>query len=473
MSTILNAEQVATKRRNGASAAPPEGELSQILISKKSSVFTHMWPDQKILYQTIGQGDDTILLNPDPVLEAEGQEMGLGIYDDILDGDPHLDGQFETRVQAAIGLSWEIEPADDSAEAKADAALVEELFWAIPNFEDARRRALHGKLLKGYSVTELVWGGVNGWTGVVKLKDHDQRNWLFDVAWRPRYVVDFNQLEKAVLVDARKVVVMRHKAAAWNPYGRGIGRLVYYLAMYKRHVTQFWAVYCEKYGTPTVDATYQKQAERNADAILEMAETAFERDAVAHDEFVSLKPLGGGGTGDPAAYERFLDKADEAESKAVCGQVLSADARPTGLGSGQQGAQSGVRQDYLEYDAFCLQDWQDEIGRMFVEANRGPRRANGYPRTVVHAEPPDDTGAIADTIGKAVDFGLDVPEDWTYETLGIPKPKAGEAVLKRQNPLIGAFGAPGDNLPPNAGTDPAAAGPGAAGPAPAAGAYAG
>lgn len=419
--------------RSSAAEQPPTGKIAV----KGESVFRFAFRDQKFLYGTEGEGDNAILLNPDPVLEEEGGDLGLGIYDEDCDGDPHLSGLYETRAQTVIGLGWEIQAAAEGLQYEAEAEFIRRLFWAIPRFEEARRQMLVGELKKGYSFTEILWGGVDGFTMILALLDHDPRSFVFDAAWRPRIVTNPADLAGSKPVDSRKYVVLRHRAKAWNPYGVGIGQTLHYVAQYKKHVLNFAAVYCEKLASPTVDATYEGSAARNEAQILEMAEKAMERSAVAHDKSVTLKPLIL--TGDFGAYTSLLGILNDEESVAVLGQVLSSTAKPTGLNSGVADEQGGVRQDYKDYDAQTMADGMNELVRMAIDANYGPRPANLYPKAVIPSKPRPDTAKVGETIQIAQDIGLEVGENYAREALGVPKPKPGEAILEKPQTMVSAF----------------------------------
>jgi len=438
---VPTSETVDIPRRSPAAIEPPSGTIAV----KGKSVFDFAFRDQKFLYGTQGKGDDMIVLNPDPVLEAEGEDLGLGIYDADADGDPNLSGLYETRTQSVIGLGWEIQPANDSDQAKAEAEFVTRAFWGVKDFEDARRRAFQGSRRKGYSITEPIWGGVDGYSTIVELRDHDPRQFVFDAAWRPRVIVNPADLSLSKPVDPRKAVVMRHRAKHWNPYGVGIGQVLHYNATYKKHVLNFWAVYCEKHATPTLEAIYKGNAKANADAILEMAEGALESQAVAHDDAVELKPIESARAGNVEAYKQLLEVLNDEQAIAVLGQVLSSTAKPTGLNSGVANEQGAVRQDYLQYDAFTMADFLNELSRMLVDANFGPRPANEYPKAVVHAEPAVDTAKIAETLQLAQELGMEIPMEFAYAALGVPMPKPGEAILVKPTPIPAFGGAGGGN----------------------------
>jgi len=99
--------------------------------------------------------------------------------------------------------------------------------------------------------------------------------------------------------------------------------------------------------------------------------------------------------------------------------------------------------------------------RWIVDFNYGVQDPQNYPRLMIHAEPPEDLGQLADTIQKAIDVGIRVPERWARTKLGIPEPVGNEAVLndivaeqaRASMPAgLGSFGAPVDpNADPGAG----------------------
>jgi phage gp29-like protein len=117
---------------------------------------------------------------------------------------------------------------------------------------------------------------------------------------------------------------------------------------------EWWARFLDRYGHPFLVGSYPR-GDRDAKSVLERAFALSVRLGglvVSDGTRVELKEASTTATGD--AYERFISLCNREKSKLVIGQTLSAEAAPTGLGSGVSQQQELVRQDIRAFDAQLL-----------------------------------------------------------------------------------------------------------------------
>src|SRR3989304_10435408 len=87
--------------------APVAPELDEIAGVGRDDIFLGF-------VKATGFRPESVLLNPDAVLETQARGRGLALYDELL-RDPHIFSVVQTRQQAIIGKEWDVLAAADDA----------------------------------------------------------------------------------------------------------------------------------------------------------------------------------------------------------------------------------------------------------------------------------------------------------------------------------------------------------------------
>lgn len=375
-------------------------------------------------------GSSKVVQNPDPTLRlSQTRGRGQAAYEDMLDKDPHLAGLFDTRFHAVVSLPREILPPDGGD--AADDPMVEtvkRVLEGIDEFEDSLESLLMSRL-NGFQVVEVEWElWTDGTVGVKKLHPVPPDAILFDVNGLPRLKTRKAPFEGEEL-PPRKFIVMTHKATATNPYGRGLGRSLWWYAWFKREGVKFWSVFIDKFGQPTAVGKHPAQWNDNQKAeLVEWLQKLSSETAIRIPSDVEIELLEAARTG--GTHEQFLKWLDDQMSRRVVGQEMSSTAKNTGLNSQQGQLQGDVRQDVKERDARAVKRvLQDTLVRWIVDYNYGPQDPQDYPMLLIHAEPPEDLNQLVDFLEKAMGIGIRVPSKWARTRLAIPEPEGKEEVL--------------------------------------------
>lgn len=205
-----------------------------------------------------------------------------------------------------------------------------------------------------------------------------------------------------------------------------------------------FAEFLETYGLPIVVGRYYAGASADEKATLLRAVTALGHDARAimpQDMQLEIQKVTADGSGTP--HLAMVDWAERSESKAILGQVLSAEAKSTGLGSGVADVHNEVRHDIRDADARQIAGTVTrDLLYPLLALNRGASALSRCPRLVFDTGEAEDITAYADALPKLVNAGLrSIPVAWVHDKLGIPVPAEGEETL----------GAPAGPTPPPAG----------------------
>jgi len=275
----------------------------------------------------------TGLLQPtDEVLASRGGASAIKIYDEIR-RDPHAFAILQKLKLEVVSREWKVTPASESRLDKKAAAEVERQLKAI-NF-DRLTRGLLGAVLKGFSVAEVLWSSTAlGWEASA-VKVRKQRRFRFTVEGSLRILTRSNSMDGEA-VPERKFIVHRHTIDDDDddPYGVGLGSVLFWPAWFKRQVLAHWLRGTEKHATPTTVMKYEGSFDEKRQAQLtgvlrQMAnDTGLVIPTTVTAELLESKNAGGGDF-----FEKLARYLDELMSEAVLGETLTTN-------SGERGARS-------------------------------------------------------------------------------------------------------------------------------------
>ncbi|SOC41580.1 phage gp29-like protein [Rhizobium subbaraonis] len=273
-----------------------------------------------------------ILSPTDEVLASRGGASALKVYDEIR-RDPHAFAILQKRRLEVCSREWAVHEASPRRIDKRAAEEVERQLKAI-NF-DRLTKGLLGAVLKGFAVAEIIWRNVDGvWTATaVKVKK--QRRFRFAVDGSLRMLTRSNMMD-GVAVPDRKFIVHRHSIDDDDddPYGVGLGSVLFWPAWFKRQALAHWLRATEKHATPTTVLKYSGEYDekKQKELVVVLRQMASDTGLVIPDTVTAeLLEAKAGGGGD--VHEKLNRYLDELMSEAVLGETLSTN-------SGERGARS-------------------------------------------------------------------------------------------------------------------------------------
>lgn len=275
----------------------------------------------------------------DDTLIQRGEGKGLKIYDEI-ERDTHAWAVLQKRKKVLLSREWEVKPASDM-QLDVDAAdLIREILQALPF--DRICEDLLDATLKGFAVSEIVWGRDGMRIVPERIVAHDQRRFVFDHDWRPRLLTWTNMMAGEPLPE-RKFIVHRHGVKGNNPYGLGLGTRLFWPVLFKREGITFWLHFLEKYAGPTViGSTPYGGVKEQMDAFVATLSQIRTSAAVAVPTGADVKFLEAQRSG-TSSYLEFLEYWDRQISICTLGETLTTD-----IGNAGSRAASQTHADILE-----------------------------------------------------------------------------------------------------------------------------
>ena len=270
----------------------------------------------------------TDVLEPqDPTLKARGTVKGLRLYDEVK-----KDGRCQTvlnkRASKVTRREWIIEAASDDPADQKTADGVKAILKALP-FDQICKRLL-SSILKGFAVGEIVWHrNDDGLIAPSRIKDQDPARFRFDKDWKPRLLTRENTIDGIELPE-RKFIIHRFQAEGDNPYGLGLGSVLFWHVLFKRQGSAFWLVHLEKFASPTPFGRFPAGTPKpEQDALLVLLRNLVQNGALVAPVGTELDLLEAKRSGE-AGHEAWNRYWDEQSSEVVLGSTLSTNVKGQG-----------------------------------------------------------------------------------------------------------------------------------------------
>lgn len=390
-----------------------------------------------------GSNRPGINLTPQKIMAAYRQAeigsplMQCDMFEDVLENDGHLRGQYESRLESVAFRPWILRPGGkDEVSIAAARALTRALkrtniallLWHLMD-----------AIGFGYSAANTMWAFdprdrvvVPGW---FLLAPH--RRFLFDTdttglgSGQLRFRTEANQWPGEVLLAGEWATATRpHRLLA----RAGAFRTTTWWAYFKRMSITDWIIFAEKFGIPFVLGYYQERASPESRAALLEAITNIGSDGQAilselTKIVVQSAESGGVRSGDVASLHPMIKQVCDAEiSKVITGATLNVETGGPGsfaLGKVHEGRANSKTLG----DAWWLQGLLAEtVIQPFMDYN--PQFQSGEPPQFVSRVRPDMSPEVAIRVyQKAQAMGLDVEDEQIYEETGLRRPELGSTLV--------------------------------------------
>lgn len=262
----------------------------------------------------------TRVLRPqDETLIAKGGMKGIGLYREVLK-DGRAFTVLQKRKRKLVSRNWRLEPASPARVDRKAAKLCEAQLGAI-----ALDRIALGFLdatLMGYAVGEVEWERRGDEIAVKDVLTHDQRRFVFDRDRNPR-LLTWDAMVEGEELPARKFIVHRFEDLTSDPYGWGLGRVLFWHVLFKREGVAFWMRALERFATPIPVAKYAEgSTPAQIDRILDGLSGSIVEGAIAVPigTEISFATSAVSGT---LTHEAWCNYWDDATAELVLGQNLS------------------------------------------------------------------------------------------------------------------------------------------------------
>ena len=313
--------------------------------------------------------------------------------------DLHLTGTLDKRLRAVTRF-----PIEFWRNGEADDVITPQL--KSPWFKEMKKDLLMSEFW-GYTLIQLY---------------RDEEGWIqYDLIDRKHY----DPVKKKLLKfqgdqDGRNIDEFENMLFVGSERGLGIFAELLPAVLYKRGDMGDWAKFCNVFGMPIRDYTYEAGDEETRKRLIADAKKQGTNAVYIHPKDSNLTLVEAGNkSGSADLYERFAKYWDEKMSVRILGNTLTTQASDTGtqaLGTVHKDEEEEINADDR---TFILDILNYEMKDIF--ANLGFNVEGGE---FVYAEESHPDLQQQLTIVQGLNsMGLPMDDDWLYQTFGIEKPK--------------------------------------------------
>lgn len=359
---------------------------------------------------TRGYVDPFMLQQPtDSVLRLRGNG-DYEIYKEVL-RDDQVASCFAQRRLAVIAKELQVDAGGTSRADKKAADFITEQIKTMA-LDNATDKMLYG-VYYGYAAAEIMWGRDGSNIVVDAIKVRDRRRFGFDGYGNLRLKTFANP--DGELLPAKKFWSFSTGADHDDePYGLGLAHWLYWPVFFKRAGIQYWMIFLERFGQPTIVGKHSSNAEPE-----EKRKLLDALEAVAFDTGITI-PQGmeiefleavRSGTAD---YVKLCEYMDAAITKITLGQTASTQGTPGRLGNDE--LQGDVRADLIRADAdLVCESFNETVVTWLTEFNFPGAKP---PRVFRVTDPDEDLAARAERDTKIYNMGFKPTLEYIREQYG-------------------------------------------------------
>ena len=381
-----------------------------------------------------GTGDVIVRPN-DELLLQKGGIAALIIYQRLL-FDANVQAAWEKVVQEITSRDLIIEAASDSAGDIAVKEFVEGQLNELPI--DEIFKAMLEAYVVGFSVGEIMWRRTKSGVKAYDVRPRDVRRFLFqesedaDMGFTMKLVTRANTFEGEDL-PARKFIVFRYWAQAnGDPYGCGLGRILYPIVKFKRRALESQLLYSDRFANPTAVATAPLSATTSEiDTLYDHLTNLSQETALVLPEGYSLEFINPQGS--PETFSQLRDSLIKEINMLISGED------ETGNAEAGSRASSEVAQNVREIRAQELSELlcatlNETLVRWIVDLNFG---SSVVSPTVRRNFVTDDKSSLTmNDVGTLIErVGYRPTKEWIEETFKVNL-EEGESTLDQEQEKI-------------------------------------
>lgn len=375
----------------------------------------------QVVAESFGTGQKKgVLVRPDDdFLVSRGGHQAFNVYQKLLQDDT-VQTSITKLSQEITVHDWKLIPASDMP---GDIGVKEYVEKALEELRiDSIYRALLEAYIVGFSVVEVMWRRTPRGVTPFDLRPRDQRRFKFESDEDADYgftmkMVDRENMSDGIKLPARKFISFRYWSQFnGDPYGSGLGRILYPLVKFKRRALESQLLYSDRYANPTAVAKAPLSATAaEVETLYDHLSNLSQETALVMPEGFELEFVNPGGT--PETFEKLRDSLIRDITLLIAGENEAGTATAGSLASSEV-AESVRLSRAHEMSELISDELNDTLIRWIVDLNFGTNVV--APKIFRDFEKEDDTKlSMADVATLVKDIGLPPTKDWISERFNV------------------------------------------------------
>lgn len=353
----------------------------------------------------------------------DGARKGYKIFDEMK-RDSQVGSDLKTRKLKIRGLNWKISvDSENDSDLEQALQLEKQLSPVYRNLVTEIQEALE----YGFSITELMWElNENNLVSLPSVKGHDPAKWGFDENGTPGLKTVENPEPQVVPME--RIIHSIFESPRGNPYGRSILLEVFWPWYWKKHAILFWAIFCEKFGQPTIIGWHGKNAEdEEINDLLTTLESIQSDSAVTLEEGWKIEFMESKRSGSDTSYESFVAYCDRCISKGILAAVLTTNESQFGTRA-HASEQKKVTDEVIEDDSLRIQEIISNTVVKYLAKWNYNFTEGVVPYLQIHYKDEDNSKDAAESTEIQQRF-MPIPLDDLYGVWGWNKPEGDTVVV--------------------------------------------
>ena len=392
--------------------AIPKGESATYTKNPFESSILHGYVGTNLNAEMIVRPNDELLIQ-------KGGAEAFNIYNRLI-FDETVQSAMIKMTQEVTARPWKLEPASEKPGDIAVRDWVEEKLGQLQI--DEIYRGLLEAYVVGFTVGEVMWRRTKSGIIPYDFRFRDQRRFRFEESEEADYGFTMRMATReepfmGVELPARKMVVFRYWAQNnGDPYGAGLGRVLYPLVKFKRRALESQLLYSDRFANPTAVAKAPLSATAaEVDTLYEHLSNLSQETALVLPEGFELEFVNPGGS--PETFQNLRDSLSRNITVLIAGEdeAGSADAGSRASSEVAQTVRMSRAKDLSELVSHQL---NDSLVRWMVDLNFGTNVQS--PKIYRDFDPKEDVQlAMADVATMVKDVGYAPTKEWLTDRFDV------------------------------------------------------
>lgn len=369
-------------------------------------------------YSGFGGGD--LIVNPnDDFLVQKGGAAAFNVYTKLL-FDETVSAALNKVAQDVTAREWKLEPAEDTP---GDIAVRDFVRRSLEKLQlDEVFTGMVEAYIVGYTVIEVMWRRTKYGVMPFDLRFRDQRRFRFQESEDSDYGFEMRMITRdesfnGIELPPRKFIPFRYWAQSnGDPYGAGLGRILYPLVKFKRRALESQLLYSDRFANPTAVAKAPLSATAvEIDTLYGHLSNLSQETALVMPEGFELEFVNPGGS--PETFENLRDSLIRDITLLIAGEDEAGSANSGSRASSEVAADVRLQRAKQLSELVCF-TLTDTLIRWIVDLNFGTNVQ--APMLWRDFEPQDDLSLDMAAVATMVkDLGLRPTTDWIKERFNV------------------------------------------------------
>ena len=364
------------------------------------------------------KGGEIVRPNDDFLVQRGGSEA-FNVYQKLL-FDETVQASLAKLAQEITSREWKLDAASEKPGDIAIKEFVEDILNEM-SMDDIFRGFLESYIV-GFSVSEVMWRRTPGGVRPFDVRFRDQRRFKFqaeedaDQGFTMRLATREAPYEGEEL-PPRKFMVMRYWVQGnGDPYGCGLGRILYPLVKFKRRALESQLLYSDRFANPTAVAKAPLSATANeVDTLYDHLSNLSQETALVMPEGFELDFVDPGGS--PEIFEKLRNSLTTDITLMIAGEDEAGSAN-SGSRASSEVAQSVRVARAHDMSQLISQTINDGLIRWIVDLNFGTNVL--APKIYRDFEVKDDVSmSMSDVATLVKDVGLRPTVEWISDRFNV------------------------------------------------------